>query len=135
VKTSNAPQPAGPYSQGIKVGNLLFVAGQGPTDPKTGQFAGSDIETQTRQVLNNVKSILEAGGFSIRDVVKVSVFLKDANDFKKMNEVYKAFFPENPPTRTTIEAKFVAPGMLIEIDALQRDKLEARQMRTNRFDD
>jgi 2-iminobutanoate/2-iminopropanoate deaminase len=118
VKTSNAPQPAGPYSQGIRVGSFFFVSGQGPTDPKTGQFAGSDIETQTRQTLNNVKSILEAGGLSIRDVVKVTVLLKDSNDFKKMNEVYKAFFPENPPTRTTAEAKFVAPGMLIEIDAI-----------------
>ena len=118
VKTSNAPQPVGPYSQGIKVGNMMFVAGQGPTDPKTGQFAGSDIATQSRQVLNNVRAILEAGGFSIRDVVKVSVFLKDASDFKKMNEVYGTFFSENPPTRTTIEAKFVVPGMLIEMDAI-----------------
>jgi 2-iminobutanoate/2-iminopropanoate deaminase len=118
VKTSNAPQPMGPYSQGIRVGNLLFVAGQGPTDPKTGRFAGSDIETQTRQTLNNVKSIVEAGGFSVRDIVKVMVFLKDSNDFKKMNEVYKTFFPENPPTRSTAEAKFVATDMLIEIEVI-----------------
>jgi 2-iminobutanoate/2-iminopropanoate deaminase len=108
----------GPYSQGIKVGNLVFVSGQGAGDVKTGQLVGSDIESQTRQALMNVKAILEASGCSLRDVVKVSVFLKNMDDFKKMNEVYKTFFPENPPTRTTVEAKFPAPAMLIEIDAI-----------------
>lgn len=85
---------------------------------KTGQLIGSDIESQTRQALMNVKAILDASGCSLRDIVKVSVFLKNMDDFKKMNEVYKTFFPENPPTRTTVEAKFPAPAMLIEIDAI-----------------
>jgi 2-iminobutanoate/2-iminopropanoate deaminase len=107
----------GPYSQGIKAGSFLFIAGQGPADPKTGKMA-SDIETQTRQTLQNVKAIIEASGLSLSDVVKVSIFLKNGSDFQKMNEVYRTFFQNNPPTRTTIEAKFVAPDMLIEIDAI-----------------
>jgi 2-iminobutanoate/2-iminopropanoate deaminase len=108
----------GPYSQGVKAGNFLFVAGQGPNDPKTGQMAGEEIETQTRQTLMNIKGIVEASGLSMRDVVKVSIFLKSVDDFKKVNEVYKTFFPENPPARTTVETKLLAPGMLIEIDAV-----------------
>lgn len=117
VRTPNAPQPLGPYSQGVKAGNLLFVAGQGAADPKTGQIA-EGIETQTRQTLANIKGIVEASGFSMRDVVKVSIFLKNMDDFKKVNEVYKTFFPEDPPARTTVEAKLAAQGMLIEIDAI-----------------
>lgn len=117
VRTPNAPQPLGPYSQGVKAGNLLFVAGQGAADPKTGQMA-EGIETQTRQTLANIKGIVEASGFSMRDVVKVSIFLKNMDDFKKVNEVYKTFFPEDPPARTTVEAKLPAQGMLIEIDAI-----------------
>jgi 2-iminobutanoate/2-iminopropanoate deaminase len=117
VRTPNAPQPLGPYSQGVKAGNLLFVAGQGAADPKTGQMA-EGIETQTRQTLANIKGIVEASGLSMRDVVKVSIFLKNMDDFKKVNEVYKMFFPEDPPARTTVEAKLPAQGMLIEIDAI-----------------
>lgn len=117
VRTPNAPQPLGPYSQGVKAGNLLFVAGQGAADPKTGQVA-EGIETQTRRTLANIKGIIEASGFSMRDVVKVSIFLKNMDDFKKVNEVYKTFFPEDPPARTTVEAKLPVQGMLIEIDAI-----------------
>ena len=118
IRTPNAPQPIGPYSQGVKAGNFLFVAGQGPSDPKTGQIAAEEIETQTRQTLTNIKGIVEASGLSMRDVVKVSIFLKSLDDFKKMNEVYKTFFPENPPARTTVEARLPIPGMLIEIDVV-----------------
>lgn len=118
IRTPNAPQPIGPYSQAIKAGNFLFVAGQGPIDPKTGKITGQDIESQTTRTLQNVQAILEASGLSLRDVVKVSIFLKNAADFQKMNETYKKFFPENPPARTTVEAAFVAPDMLVEIDAI-----------------
>jgi 2-iminobutanoate/2-iminopropanoate deaminase len=118
IKTPNAPLPLGPYSQGVKVGNLLFVSGQGPMDPRTGEIVESEVEAQTRQTLQNVKAIVEASGFSLHDVVKVSIFLKRASDFQKMNEIYKTFFQENPPTRTTVQADFMAPGMLIEIDAI-----------------
>jgi len=118
VRTPNAPQPLGPYSQGVKAANFLFVSGQGAADPKTGQMSGEEIEPQTRQTLTNIKAIVEASGFSMRDVVKVSIFLKNMGDFKRVNEVYKTFFPEDPPARTTVEARLPAEGMLIEIDAI-----------------
>jgi 2-iminobutanoate/2-iminopropanoate deaminase len=81
-------------------------------------MAGEGIEPQTRQTLTNIKSIVEASGFSMRDVVKVSIFLKNIDDFKKMNEVYRTFFPEDPPARTTVEVKLPAQGMLIQLDAI-----------------
>lgn len=118
VRTLNAPQPAGPYSQGIKTGSLLFVSGQVPLDPRTGKLAGNDIESQTRQALQNVKAIVEASGLKLSNVVKLSVFLRNADDFRKMNEVYKTFFIENPPTRTTVEARLPGAEMLIMIDAV-----------------
>jgi 2-iminobutanoate/2-iminopropanoate deaminase len=118
VRTTKAPSPVGPYSQGIKAGNFLFVAGQGPVDSKSGKIVGDDIESQTRQTLENIKAIVEASGLSLHDVVMVSVFLKNPDDFRKMNEVYKSFFAENPPTRTTVAADFVASGMLIEVNAV-----------------
>ena len=117
VKTTNAPQPIGPYSQGIKAGGFLFTAGQGAVDPKTGKITGDSIEAQTRRTLQNIQGILEASGFSLRDVVKVSIFLKSMSDFQRMNEVYKTFFAENPPARTTVQAELPGQGMLIEIDA------------------
>lgn len=118
IRTPNAPQPLGPYSQGIKAGNFLFISGQGPIDPKTGQMIRVDIEKQTRQTLTNITGIVEASGLSMGDVVKVSIFLRNMEDFKKMNEIYKTFFSENPPARTTVEANLPLPDMLIEIDAI-----------------
>ena len=94
------------------------MSGQGPIDPKTGKMIEADIEKQTYQTLQNVKAIVEDAGLSLNDVVKVSIFLKNASDFQKMNEIYKTYFQENPPTRTTVQANFVSPGMLIEIDAI-----------------
>jgi len=118
IKTQTAPQPLGPYSQGIKAGNMLFVSGQGSIDPKTGKMLGEDIETQTRQTMQNIKAIVEASGFSMSDLVKVSIYLRNASDFQKMNEIYRTFFSQNPPTRTTVQTGFVNPSMLIEIDAI-----------------
>ena len=118
VKTQNAPQPLGPYSQGIKAGNMLFVSGQGSIDPKTGKMLGEDVEIQTRQTMQNIKAIVEASGFSMSDLVKVSIYLKNASDFQKMNEIYRTFFSQNPPTRTTVQTGFVNSSMLIEIDAV-----------------
>jgi 2-iminobutanoate/2-iminopropanoate deaminase len=118
VRTSNAPQPIGPYSQGTLTGGFLFVSGQGAVDPKVGQLIGGDIETQTKQVLTNIRNIVEAAGLSMRDIVKVSIFLKSMDDFKRMNEIYKSFFAEAPPARTTVEARLPLPNMLIEIDAI-----------------
>jgi len=118
VKSPNAPQPIGPYSQGVVVDGFLFVSGQGAMDPKSGRMAGSDIESQTRQTLTNVKNIVEAAGMSMRDVVRVGVYLKNMKDFKQMNEVYKSFFNEAPPARTTVQAELPLPEMLVEIDVV-----------------
>jgi 2-iminobutanoate/2-iminopropanoate deaminase len=118
VKSPNAPQPKGPYSQGVVAGGFLFISAQGPFDPKTGKIAGSSIESQTRQTLENVRAILETAGLNIHNLVKVSVFLKNSSDFPKMNEVYKTYFPDNPPTRTTVEAGIPIPGVLVSVDAI-----------------
>jgi len=118
IRTQNAPQPIGPYSQGITANGFLFVSGQGGVDPNTGKLAGADIETQTRQTLTNVRNIVEAAGLSMHDLVRVSIYLKDMKDFKRMNEIYKSFFPEAPPARTTIQAELPLPDMLIEIDTI-----------------
>lgn len=117
VKTERAPTPIGPYSQAIKAGNFLFISGQGPIDPKTGKKIVGDVEEQTRQVLENIKGILEATGLTLESVVKVNVYLKDIKDFPKMNEVYKEYFKTNPPARTTVQA--IPPVDIdIEIDAI-----------------
>ena len=118
IRTPSAPQPVGPYSQAIMVNGFLFVSGQGAIDPNSGQLAGADIQSQTRQTLTNVRNIVEASGLSMRDLVRVSVYLKNMKDFKGMNEVYKSFFPDAPPARTTIQAELPLPEMLIEIDAV-----------------
>jgi len=116
-KTNRAPAPIGPYSQAVKAGSLLFISGQGPIDPKTGKKVAGDIKEQTRQVLENIKGILEAAGLTLENVVKVNVYLKNMNDFPKMNEVYKEYFKENPPARTTVQA--TPPGDIdVEIDAI-----------------
>jgi len=118
IKTANAPQPIGPYSQGIMADDFLFVSGQGALDPSSGRLAGSDIESQTRQTLTNVKNIVEGAGLSLRDVVRVAVYLKNMKDFKQMNEVYKSFFTESAPARTTVQVELPLSDMLIEIDAI-----------------
>jgi 2-iminobutanoate/2-iminopropanoate deaminase len=118
IRTQNAPQPIGPYSQATMVDGFLFVSGQGAIDPRSEQLVGSDIEAQTKQTLTNVRNIVEASGLSLLDIVKVSIFLKNMSDFRKMNEVYKSFFTQNPPSRTTVEVNLPLPNMLIEIDAI-----------------
>jgi len=117
IKTDRAPAAVGPYSQGYRAGDFIFVAGQGPLDPQTGRVQGETIEEQTRKTLENIKAILEAGGASMRDVVKVTVILTDLANFKPMNEVYKGFFAEPFPARVTYGAGLALPGMLVEIDA------------------
>ena len=118
IHTEKAPVPKGPYSQGIKVGNFVFVSGQGPFDPGTGKVMDSDVVSQTRQTLQNIKAIVEKAGLSMRDVVEVTVFLKNAADFPKIDEVYKGFFGEASPTTRTLEANFVSPGILVTVDAI-----------------
>ena len=118
VKTDKAPRPAGPYSQAIRAGDFIFVAGQGGVDPATGKFVDGGVEEQTRQTLKNIDAILKAAGSSLNDVVKVSVFLKDVRDFQAMNKVFAEFFKEPPPARTTVGVEFVVPEMLVEIDVI-----------------
>ena len=116
VVTPNAPLPAGPYSQGLRVGDFVFVAGQGPTEPATKKLAGETIEEQTRQVLENIKAILEAAGASMGDVVKSTVHLSDMSLFSRFNAVYATYFPDPKPVRTTVGS--VLPVILVEIDVI-----------------
>lgn len=117
IKTTNAPVPAGPYSQAIVDEHYVFVAGQGPVDSATGKKP-EGITDQTRQVLTNIKNILEAAGSSMAEVVKVSAFLADLKYFAAYNEVYKEFFPEPFPVRTTVGAQL--SDILVEIDVIAR---------------
>jgi len=118
VKTENAPAALGPYSQAVRVGNFLFVSGQVPLDPKTGEMVGSDAPTQAEQVLKNIKAILEAEGYSLEDVVKATVFAKNMDDFKAVNEVYGRFFTSNFPARAFVEVARLPKDALVEIEVI-----------------
>ena len=119
ISTDNAPRPVGPYSQGIKVGDFLFVSGQVSIDPKTGEMVGETIEEQTRLTLENTKAIVEAGGATMADVVKVTAVLSDMSNFSAFNEVYQTFFSSPPPSRICYAASLLGRGrLLVEIDAI-----------------
>jgi 2-iminobutanoate/2-iminopropanoate deaminase len=116
VSTDKAPKAIGPYEQAIKVGDFIYTAGQIPIDPATGNFIGGGIAEQTRQVLNNLKAVLEAGGSSLDRVVKATVFLKDIADFAAMNEVYAEYLGKSKPARSTVAVAELPRGALVEID-------------------
>lgn len=118
VRTDGAPAPIGPYSQAVRLGNLVFVAGQGPVDPATRKVTAGDIREQTRQVLLNVKAILEAAGTSLDNVLKTTCYLRDMDDFAAFNEVYAEFFTANPPARTTIQAARLPLDIGVEIEVI-----------------
>ena len=119
IATAKAPSAIGPYSQGIAAsGQILFVSGQIPIDPATGEFAGQDIKTQTRQSLTNISNILAAAGASMADVVKTTVLLNDIADFAAMNEVYAEFFTEPYPARAAFQAAGIPKGALVEIECV-----------------
>ncbi len=118
LQPAGVPTPRGPYSPAVRAGDFIYVAGQGPIDPATNKMALGDIRSETRQVLENIKRILEGVGASMTDVVKCSVFLLDGGDFAAMNEVYAEFFGAAKPARTTVVSGFVVPGMKVEIDAV-----------------
>jgi 2-iminobutanoate/2-iminopropanoate deaminase len=118
VRTDNAPNPVGPYSQAIRSGNFVFVAGQGCVDAKTGERRDSDVQSETRQVLENVKAILEASGSSLAKVVKTTCYLANMDDFAAFNAVYAEFFPEHPPARTTIQAGRLPLNLRVEVEAI-----------------
>lgn len=117
VQSKESAAPIGPYSQGIKAGGFLFVAGEKGLDPKTGQIVPGGIAAETRQTLENIKGILEAGGSSLDKVVSTFVFMTDLAGFAAMNEVYAEYFAANPPGRTTVEVKALPAGAQIEITA------------------
>jgi len=118
VFPESVPTPRGPYSPAVRAGDFIYVSGQGPVDPVTDKLSQGDIRHQTRVTLENIRTILAACGATLTDVVKCSVFLRDASEFKAMNEVYAEFFPAERPARTTIEAKFHTAEMLVEIDCV-----------------
>ena len=118
ISSNEAPAAVGPYSQAVRAGNLLFLSGQLPLDPKTGTIVGEDIETQTKQVLNNIKAVLAAGGLSLSNVVKTTVFMKDLQHFQKMNGVYKEFFTQDAPARSTFQVANLPMNALIEIESI-----------------
>ena len=118
ISTTNAPAAIGPYSQAIKVGELVFVSGQLPIHPATGAFAEGRIKELTRQSLTNMKAILEEAGTSMANVVKTTVFLADMNDFAAMNEVYAEFFAAPFPARSAVAVKTLPKGALVEIECI-----------------
>ncbi|GBD19129.1 MAG: RidA family protein [Thermomicrobium sp.] len=118
IRTTEAPQPIGPYVQAIRVGNLVFTSGQIPLDPKTGQLVSGGIEVQTERVLENLKAVLEAAGTSLERVVRTTCFLANLDDFPAFNRVYARFFGDHPPARTTVQAARLPAGALVEIDCI-----------------
>ena len=121
IATDKAPAAIGPYSQGVRVGNLVFTAGQAGVDPATQQVVAGGITEQTARTFENLKAILEAGGTSLARVVKATVFLKDINDFTAMNAVYSAYFGQGSatlPARTTVEAARLPKDVLVEIEMI-----------------
>ena len=118
VASERAPKAIGPYSAALRAGGLLFVSGQVPLDPSTGTMVDGDIAAQTRQVLQNLSALLEAGGSSLADVVRTTVYLADMNDFAAVNEVYRSFFSEPYPARSTIQAARLPRDARVEIDAI-----------------
>ena len=116
ITTKSGASPVGAYSQGLRAGDFLFVSGQGPLDPATGQIVGDTVEEQTARVLENIKAILEAGGASMADVVKVTAHLSDLSLFERYNKVYATYFPDPKPTRTTVGSQLL--GILVGIDVI-----------------
>ena len=122
ISTKKAPAAIGPYSQAIRVGNLVYTSGQIPIDPATGAFAEGGIKEQTRQSLNNVKAILEEEGLAMDNVVKTTVFMADMGDFAEMNGVYAEFFTEPYAARSAVAVKTLPKGALVEIEVVAEAK-------------
>ena len=118
IHTTHAPAAVGPYSQAVKIGHLVYTAGQIALDPATGQMREDEIQLQTEQVLKNLTAVLEAAGSSLAQVVKTTVFLKDMGEFKAMNEVYARFFGDNPPARSAVQAVALPLDGRVEIEAV-----------------
>lgn len=118
ISTDKAPAAIGPYSQAVRVGNFLYTSGQIPFDPKTMELVSNDIKEQTKQVMENLKGIFEEAGTSFEKVIKLTVFIKDMNQFGDINEVYATYFSENPPARSCVEVARLPKDVGIEIEAI-----------------
>lgn len=118
ISTDKAPKALGPYSQAIRIEGLIFTAGQVGLDPATMELVDGGIEAQTRQVLTNLKHVLECASSALNFVIKTTVFLQDMGDFAKMNTVYAEFFPENPPARSTVQVAALPKGAMVEIECV-----------------
>lgn len=118
IHTDKAPKAIGPYSQAIQAGSFLFLSGQIPLDPKTGELETGEIRQQTQRVLENIKGLLESQQLGMENVVKVTIFLKDMGNFSQVNDVYGTYFPSSPPARSTIEVARLPRDVDIEIEAV-----------------
>jgi 2-iminobutanoate/2-iminopropanoate deaminase len=118
IATEKGPKAMGPYSQAVRANGFIFISGQGALDPATGALVAGGIAQQTARTLENLKAIVEAAGSSLDHAVKVTVFLKDMNDFEAMNEVYLRYFPKNQPARTTVEVARLPRDLRVEIDLI-----------------
>ena len=118
ISTPNAPAAIGPYAQAVKAGGFLFVSGQIPLDPATGELVQDGIQAETHQVLNNLKAILEAGGSSLEKVVKTTVFIADMDQFGTINEIYAEYFQTDPPARACVEVARLPKDVQVEIEAV-----------------
>ena len=118
ITTDKAPKPIGPYSAGVRVGDLVFTAGQIGLDPLTGEVVPGGIQAETRQVFRNLQGVLEAAGSSLQEVVKTTVFLRDMNDFAQMNAIYAEFFSQDYPARSTVQVSALPKGVTVEIEAI-----------------
>ncbi len=118
ITTADAPAAIGPYSQAIRVGNMIFTSGQIPLHPQTGEIVGATAAEQARQVLQNLQAVLQAAGASLQNVVKTTIFLTDLGQFAAVNAVYAEFFPDNPPARSTVQVAALPRGVQVEIEAV-----------------
>ena len=119
IKTNNAPAPIGPYNQAVQYGDMLFISGQVAIDPKTGDLVQDDIQTETRQVMNNLKAILSEAGMDFSNIIKTSIFLMDMGQFAQVNEVYGSFFNnDNAPARETVQVSGLPKGVKVEISMI-----------------
>ncbi len=118
LSTLKAPAAIGPYEQGIRAGSFIFTSGQIPIDPETNELIAGEIEDETKQVLKNIGAVLETGGSSLENAVKITVYLKNMSNFARMNKIYQSFFPKNKPARTCVEASELPKGVGVEMDAV-----------------
>jgi len=118
IQTTHAPAPIGPFSQATAHGGTLYVSGQLPIDPATGEIDGTDVQTQTQRVMQNLLAIVEAAGATAADILKCTILLTDMNDFAAMNAVYGSFFPTDPPARICYQVTALPKGAIVEVDAL-----------------